>query len=394
MKRFFSGLSFLFLLHFGLFAQSKAADYHPSVMVPYRVMDKWGYADTLGKMLIKPQFDSIGIFYHNKTLNTALSWFEEKGKFGVMNHKGVVVLPPNFTHIDLSEFRGFEKAEDPFVACNGKGCGALDFKGKMVLPFEYEAITTIPSISMLLVKKNGFWGLVSYKNALVIPIIYEKVVHMWHGNYFEAYKENKIYTIDINGNITKETENEDYEGDDAAPVVEDEGSDLPYSEDNYSAFAQKLGYDAIKNGPGAEFLITMKHGIFGLIDRNGKVIFTPQYNSILLWTDSKYIKGGVLFFVKKGKYVGAVNKSNEVIWPFEYSFIKSEDDIRYITYKNNKKGCFMPGTFYPPIPAVYDDLCFAYSLPVNSGWSFTLLKVKKNGKWGFVGENGIEFFKG
>lgn len=123
----------------------------------------------------------------------------------------------------------------------------------------------------------------------------------------------------------------------------------------------------------------------------------PQYEAIEKVVYSDYLKGQFVCIVKKGGYLGIVDQTNRTLLPAAYSEIAkdkaSPQENVFITIKEGKKGYFIASTIYPPIPAVYETIHFARSIPVHSSWSFVFLKVKKGGKWGFVGENGVEFFQ-
>jgi hypothetical protein len=54
---------------------------------------------------------------------------------------------------------------------------------------------------------------------------------------------------------------------------------------------------------------------------------------------------------------------------------------------------WVPYTIYPIIPNKYDDIIYARGLSVNRSWNFAIFKIMINNKTGYVGENGIEFFK-
>ncbi len=73
------------------------------LMIPYRVKNKWGYADTLGKIVVKPQFDSVGVFFYSGKDKTALACFSKNGKLGLMNPDMKAIIPNQFTKIDFSK---------------------------------------------------------------------------------------------------------------------------------------------------------------------------------------------------------------------------------------------------------------------------------------------------
>lgn len=70
------------------------AIYSQEPLIPFRLKDKWGYADIDGKMKIQPRFDHAVFFRHGYAeLYTG-------GKIGLINVKGATVIPPAYTRIE------------------------------------------------------------------------------------------------------------------------------------------------------------------------------------------------------------------------------------------------------------------------------------------------------
>lgn len=63
-------------------------------LVPYRLKDKWGYADTAARIVITPQFDSVG-FFSGDTLPLAVVMKKMNGLslYGLLNPHGRSALP-------------------------------------------------------------------------------------------------------------------------------------------------------------------------------------------------------------------------------------------------------------------------------------------------------------
>ncbi len=210
-------------------------------------------------------------------------------------------------------------------------------------------------------------------------------------------KRDESVFIDYNGKISQQAPPPSGD-DDTAPTEYAEVTERTETRQLGKVFrllAQKHGYDSVyADTDRLERLITRKGDKYGIIKQNGAEVLAPQYDQVLKIGYSEY-KNGYTFTVRKGKQVGMVNEKNEVLIPFEYTDIQQHawKDSHYLTFKGDKKGYTILSTYYPPIPAVYDEIDIYTSFPVNSMWSFVVLQVKKKGKWGFVGENGVEFFK-
>ena len=90
--------------------------------------------------------------------------------------------------------------------------------------------------------------------------------------------------------------------------------------------------------------------------------------------------------------MGMITETSRVILPFEYSDIV-ENGNYHVLYKGSKMGFLILNTPYPHIDATFEEFYDYHAIPVNDYWSFGLFYVSRNGKDGYVGENGVEFFK-
>ena len=94
-----------------------------------------------------------------------------------------------------------------------------------------------------------------------------------------------------------------------------------------------------------------------------------------------------------GGRFGVIDKYEKNMIPFEYDSIFSLNQSFAYTSKQGKRGIWIFNTIYPPIKNLYDKVEFATRFSVTSQWSFLLFKVRRDGKWGYVGENGVEYFR-
>ncbi len=97
---------------------------------------------------------------------------------------------------------------------------------------------------------------------------------------------------------------------------------------------------------------------------------------------------------RNGNKLGVVNESDEVILPFIYDdIVFTENNTQAQLYKDGKQGRKIFFTHHPTIAAKYDHLEFIKNLRVKPGWGFGVFRIKKGDQMGFVGENGVEFFR-
>src|SRR4051812_8216612 len=97
-KILFTFLSSLFL--FCALGQS-----FPRVLVPYRIGNKWGYSDTLGKIKIPVKYDSAPVFDYSMSYNgRAIVILPLSGKPTAINDLGTVLVPAKYDHISPIQF--------------------------------------------------------------------------------------------------------------------------------------------------------------------------------------------------------------------------------------------------------------------------------------------------
>jgi hypothetical protein len=123
---------------------------------PVKKGNKWGYADTLGRELVSPSYDSVGIF------SGGISWVSIAGKKGVINNKGTLVIPVKYDGIGLDNFGNYLLYE------NDKWGLANKF-GIITIPVKYEAIAQFKE-ELCAVRLNGKWGFVDpYGKEVIAP---------------------------------------------------------------------------------------------------------------------------------------------------------------------------------------------------------------------------------
>lgn len=109
--------------------------------------DTWGFANSEGKVLIKPKY-----FFLESFKNGFARVRETKSMlWGLVSIKGKVVVEPEY-----EEILGLDKTWPCLVAkdCSGK-YGCIDYKGRIVVPFVYDAVDY--KSSELWFKKGNDW---------------------------------------------------------------------------------------------------------------------------------------------------------------------------------------------------------------------------------------------
>lgn len=202
-------------------------------LIPFRVKDKWGYADSTRKIVIEIQYDGVDMFTdgHARVV--------KNGRVGVIDESGGYFIRPECFSIEYDEgmfkakrdslsewlyrsddgsfvnnpadatsdgFYGFfEIFDEPDVDEGGAGQKVFYQNGKagyFSRKFVNDKITTVDSIpplrydslkvdfdeTILMAYLNGKWGVISNKGNNVIPFVYEG---MDGPNFYEVIQARK-----------------------------------------------------------------------------------------------------------------------------------------------------------------------------------------------------------
>ena len=98
----------------------------PGELIPFEKNGRWGYVDSKGEVVIKPQFE------HGFPFSDGLARARTKALYGYIDKSGKFVIPPRFTrHNDFSE--GLAG-----VRLDKKSWGFIDPTGEVVIPPKFE----------------------------------------------------------------------------------------------------------------------------------------------------------------------------------------------------------------------------------------------------------------
>lgn len=355
---------FLALLLLSTSAAFAQTDLSPKYYIPYFDHGKWGWCDTLGKVVVQPEFASC-------------SFFESKGKYWVSD---VTKENRNYEYV-------LGKGMLPVANCG------LDFWQYTQLTDKNWWIVRTTS------RKYGIydWG----KQRFVLDTIAKSIVMDETYLSFLCYKKENATKFSVfNLKTQKSTESE-------------------MTDDYWSGETQKTYFRKSYNdkwhelSPKGAFVETMDdvEEVYFAMDGDDYAIEQMDSERALEYqvvspSTVRLTNGGIPYsttrinrvdyavFKKDGKF-GLINLSNNsVVLENTYDFI----DINYsngyfFLIKDGKMGLKMMGTIYPAIEPKYDMISEYNSLRVNSRWSFVLYEVLLDGNKMYVGENGVEYFK-
>jgi hypothetical protein len=114
-------------------------------------------------------FDKNGNSYYVKVLNTTKTAYLRGGKYGLMNAKGIMILPQEY---DELVFRFEDKSYSEKIK-------AASLSDPLQLPvIGYDEDYWINKKDPLLARKGKVWGVISMNGKIILPFVYDSIA--WH----------------------------------------------------------------------------------------------------------------------------------------------------------------------------------------------------------------------
>lgn len=287
--------------------------------------EKWGFADSTGKIIIPFKFDEAGFFTEN------LAPVAVNEKFGFVNKTGTLVIKPTFTDVDAFT-NGLAIAE------TGEFSGIINTRGEWIVKPDYESITG-PYSGVYFLRNKGKYFLYSSESG-ISPEVFDYLDNSGSG-LLVAGKEGGLGYINLHGSWQIQ------------PIFDE-------------AFPFEDGRARVAIGEN-----------FGLIDSTGKYILKTEYDRISANTEG-------LYRIDKGSRCAFVNSDGEIQIPFRSDCAPAlsiaegfNEGLARISEKG-KKG-FMNSKGRIVIPPIFDEVGF---------FSSGLAPVKRRGQWGYINRVG------
>lgn len=141
----------------------------------YRYKNKFGLLDNTFREVLKPQFDGLGRVF------TGVPIFKNQ-KWGIIDYKGKLILPLEYDNIETLPYLGY------LVEKNGM-LGVLDQDFKTLIPTSFSIIKPFES-DYFLVSNGKKYGLYSKKGELILPVQYD-LIKVFDGDCLYLYHDNE-----------------------------------------------------------------------------------------------------------------------------------------------------------------------------------------------------------
>lgn len=363
--------------------------YSQTPLIPYRDGKLWGFCDTLGKVVVKPYLDTIHKVRYDYFFNKA-AFLVQKGKNKFVVNENNQLVVPVFNKYDSIKLKDFDVR---YIEVYKKGKLGIvrDLEEKVPCLYDEVVIAANASYYVYLGKKCG---LINEKKKLVIPIQFDDISPIGEEmikqkNFFawEATQNDKVQKFF--DNVKNETGQDMVVG-----IKEMVGStyfsDLEINEIQKSLIDKYVIVDINKyEGIAIVGQSKDKLGVYSLAKK--ELLIEPKYEFIELeGKDSE----ALLFKVKLNNKWGVLLETDQIYLPIKYDSIKFNTSLNlFIIEEKGKVGFKIKNTIYPTVEPKYLRVLDKQNFQVNDSWNFSLIQVRTSKGYGFVGENGIEYFK-
>ena len=292
--------------------------------------------------------------------------FEEKGKLGLVDLQGKTVLAPTFNSI--------EEKQPYFIACSKtKGCSVYNENLQLVLKGGYNSIE-LGCEGQFIVKKDGKYGVVSEKGAVILPLKYSNINSNKNGYTVKLNEKAGLFNSE-GKEIIPISYHWVYTGkiDDNIPIVaelNDNNAGYINTKNEWVipptyqyAFAFRQGVARVKKG--RNYMYINLKGEPVIQDFDNYVI----QNYVIEPSDNTYIVG----VRKECKYM--VYDLNGNLLDTYDGFINNWSDNAIFGVKKGGKWGYIDGYGKVIVPFEYEEV---------NNFSEGLASVRKDGKWGYI----------
>jgi hypothetical protein len=257
----------LFLVLLSIALISRAQNLRP---VKDNLACLWGFKNDKGQWVIQPRYTDLELGYD--TIIPALF----NGKWGIINRQGKVLISFQYDRVTPQRPDYYRQGEEPKPSIGvyvekGKLTGLVDYKEKVLIPIEYDALWPMPNDSCFYIVKNKKTGIRTF-NRIVVPCVYGYFKKADYGDLFMVGSEggsdaNGMVYAGKNFGIIK------LNGDTVIPCRYD-FLKLP---DRYTIGNR---YESEQRYLNTLIVAGMSNGRVALYDYSGKCLLEPVFNFI------------------------------------------------------------------------------------------------------------------
>ncbi|MBS1952079.1 MAG: hypothetical protein OJF59_000977 [Cytophagales bacterium] len=318
---------------------ASAADYQP-----FQEKGKMGIKDSKGTVIIPPQFDALGWSDGSFSVVGDVTGYRQNNLWGIINLKKVTVAKP--------EFESLVYASGDFLIARKKidavhlMSGGINLSGEIKIPFVYDGILVqgLRAIVFNLKKSHYEYGLIDLANRPVIPMKYKNIWPLGTLRYAVENTQNKIALFSEAGNAIT-----DFSIDSISPYYKNYAkvyqSSLQGLIDREGTLKLEIKYAAISILPNGKIKARLPSQWFYVNEKN-------EEQQKILADELKLNRKNLL--IKRGRFWGLLDHNqNEIISP-QYEGLEEFSTDSFIATKNGKCGLITADKII--IPFLYDSV--------------------------------------
>lgn len=204
--------------------------------------------------------------------------------------------------------------------------GLIDSFGNVRIPLEYDEI--LPIYGNLLVQKGKKWGIISYEQKVLVPLVYDNYKVDLYAREVYPGKGGSVFFLTLKKKDDYRTE---YSYDALFLTAEDKLISLDHYDEVYLESSWTGNEDS-----GKRLLFITKNGKKGMLNSQYQEIVPPLYELF----EYHNIQRGLIRMARDGKF-GYWDKNFRIIIPLEYDYAEySAKDSIGLLLKDGKFSCF------------------------------------------------------
>lgn len=383
--------------------------------IQVRINNKIGFINATGKELIPCIFSKV------EELDNLLLVTKEKGKTGLMDQNGLILLTPEYDKIQKYTEGIFKIQKDKIWYCLnlrsgniimdiydqvelldknywkikklGK-FGILNSDGNLLIQVEWDIISLIAG-RFFKVKQNSLFGILSLSSTQILPCSF-KDISIIGDNYFLIKDDCEFGVANERGNILLN------------PTYTNIKFFAPYifvvSKGNQNSLSKGSALFHIDFGFITDFIYQSTEQItekilriehtnkFGLVNQNGDIMYDCQANKIT--SNLGYV------VAEKNEKEIWLDENMNILYDGSFDFIRNtENEFKIVSLPGEYLQPFPNGRFLKTIISKYGFLNIKNNTTIpciyeevkefKDGFS----SVKRNGKWGLIDKVGVEIIE-
>ena len=304
---------------------------------------KWGYINTKGEWVVRPQFEYAGNF-HNGLAKVVV-----KGKTGYIQKDGTMVIEPRFDggenfydtitvvlENDKSQYintRGEILFGERFCydwpfqngVAEGRTCkyneedeelwGAIDANGEYIFTPQFESAPKFLNKNAALAQKDSLWGIISIDGHWIVPPKFESAYKAYSGDLAWTKHKGKWTLTAHDGKVVTEQKFDEtdvfYEGLAAVKI----GNRYGFIDSTGTVvFTLEPEYYPMHFSDGLALVVQTVDSTdrWGYINKKGEWVIPPQF------ADADHFYGGLAYVIlsdnPKDRRSGYINHHGQIVW--------------------------------------------------------------------------------